>query len=379
MAAPGIPNLNTLRTSRGGAGLRGLRGRGRNPGESSGGPETESEKAAARDRIIQQTDNDASSSRMSAVALGYLTDPYARSFTQGQVAKRYPIINRGTYVRTTAIDRLVNAFLSTDPSTQKQIISLGAGSDTRFFRLPETDPRPLYHEIDFASNTSSKIAAIQHSPALQSRIGPFSINSTNTTLQSTNYNIHALDLRTLPTSPSNTLTINPQLPTLIISECCLCYLSPPETSTILSVLLTSLLTPSTPAALILYEPIRPHDPFGQTMISNLGSREIHLSTLKRFHSLAAQRLRLKAVGFVDGQGARDVEGLYYGRDEEAWIEPEERERVERLEWLDEVEEWKLLARHYCVAWGWRGEVFSLAWGNIRGEWTEDERGDEEVG
>jgi len=317
---------------------------------------------------------------MSAVALGYLTNPYARTFTQGQIAKRYPIINRGTYVRTTAIDHLVNTFLSTDPATKKQIISLGAGSDTRFFRLPETDPRPLYHEIDFGSNTSTKIAAIQHSPLLQSRIGPFSVDPSGTTLISSYYNIHALDLRSLTISPSNTLPgINPQTPTLIISECCLCYLSPPETTSILNTLLTTILAPSTPAALVLYEPIRPHDPFGQTMISNLGSRGIHLSTLKRFYSLAAQRLRLKTAGLVDGQGARDVEGLYYGRGDEAWIAPEERERIERLEWLDEVEEWKLLGRHYCVAWGWRGEVFSTAWGTIRGEWTEGERGDEEVG
>lgn len=317
---------------------------------------------------------------MSAVALGYLTDAYARSFTQGQIAKRYPIINRGTYVRTTAIDHLVNTFLATDPSTQKQIISLGAGSDTRFFRLPETNPAPLYHELDFSSNTSTKIASIQHSSLPQSRIGPFSVDSLGTTLASTNYNIHALDLRTLTSATSNTPpNMNPQLPTLIISECCLCYLSPPETTSILTTFLTSILAPSTPAALVLYEPIRPHDPFGQTMISNLGSRGIHLSTLKRFYSLAAQRLRLKTVGLVDGQGARDVEGLYYGRDDEAWIAPEERERIERLEWLDEVEEWKLLARHYCVAWGWRGQVFSTAWGDIKGGWTEGERGDEEVG
>jgi len=315
---------------------------------------------------------------MSAVALGYLTDPYARSFTQGQITKRYPIINRGTYVRTTAIDRLVNIFLSTDPSTQKQIISLGAGSDTRFFRLPETDPKPLYHEIDFASNTAVKISQIQSSPLLQSRIGPFSVDATGTALTSPHYNIHALDLRSLTTTNTSLPGTDPEAPTLIISECCLCYLSPQDTTSILTHLLSQILHPSTPAALILYEPIRPHDPFGQTMISNLSSRGIHLSTLKRFYSLAAQRLRLKNVGLVDGQGARDVEGLYYGRGDEEWVAADERERIERLEWLDEVEEWKLLARHYCITWGWRGQVFGTAWASIKGGWTEGERGDEEI-
>jgi [phosphatase 2A protein]-leucine-carboxy methyltransferase len=50
----------------------------------------------------------------------------------------------------------------------------------------------------------------------------------------------------------------------------------------------------------------------------------------------------------------------------------EKERVAGLEMLDEVEEWQLLARHYCVAWGWRsgaGEdtgVFD-GWKEIEGQ------------
>jgi len=51
-----------------------------------------------------------------------------------------------------------------------------------------------------------------------------------------------------------------------------------------------------------------------------------------------------------------------------------------LEWLDEVEEWKLLASHYCVAWGWRdGEdekVFGEAWKDVGGGWTDRERVDD---
>jgi [phosphatase 2A protein]-leucine-carboxy methyltransferase len=38
---------------------------------------------------------------------------------------------------------------------------------------------------------------------------------------------------------------------------------------------------------------------------------------------------------------------------ENWIDEREKERVARVEMLDEVEEWRMLARHYCVAWGWR--------------------------
>src|SRR5579859_924893 len=41
----------------------------------------------------------------------------------------------GTYVRTRAIDRLIKSFLTSSPEKLKQIVSLGAGTDTRFFNL----------------------------------------------------------------------------------------------------------------------------------------------------------------------------------------------------------------------------------------------------
>ena len=73
-----------------------------------------------------------------------------------------------------------------------------------------------------------------------------------------------------------------------------------------------------------------------------------LQTLKKYASLARQRERLKIRGFRDGQRAADVDFLW-----DAWVDDDEKARVKTLEMLDELEEWRLLARHYCVAWGWR--------------------------
>lgn len=85
MAAPQIPNLNSLRRGR---------GRGRGIGRSTdNGPES---RPSGKDRIVQGTDNDASVSRLSAVDLGYLTDAYATALTpRGSATRRFPIINRG--------------------------------------------------------------------------------------------------------------------------------------------------------------------------------------------------------------------------------------------------------------------------------------------
>lgn len=51
-------------------------------------------------------------------------------------ARKSPLINVGTHHRTYAIDRLVERFLE---KGGKQIVSLGAGSDTRFWRLMVCD------------------------------------------------------------------------------------------------------------------------------------------------------------------------------------------------------------------------------------------------
>lgn len=102
MSANQIPNLNTLR--RGGGGLRSrLRGRG-GPGSASlleDQSHSRQNTAAAKDKIIQGTDNDASVSRLSAVELGYLDDVFARVLTVGvggPGSRRFPIINRGEHI-----------------------------------------------------------------------------------------------------------------------------------------------------------------------------------------------------------------------------------------------------------------------------------------
>jgi [phosphatase 2A protein]-leucine-carboxy methyltransferase len=286
------------------------------------------------------------------------------------------LINTGTYVRTSAIDQLIDRFLSTPTTGPKQIVSLGAGTDTRYFRLRDKypDTHIIYHEIDFPSNTSAKLSAIRRHQQLHTKL-PLERTGSSTPLMpdviqyhSATYNVHALDLRSLaqPTedgSPSPLPNLHPSTPTLILSEMCLVYLQASTVSSILSALLKTYLPAPTPVSLILYEPILPNDAFGQVMTSNLASRNIRLPTLSAYPGLADQRTRLKTYGFVDGARAADTEWLW-----RQWVSEEEKERVAGLEMLDELEELELLLRHYCVAWGWRdgGDgVFSEAWGGVR--------------
>lgn len=92
------------------------------------------------DEAIRQTDSDAALARFSAVQKGYFSDPFIRSLVPRGAhlqPPRPPLINVGTYVRSEAIDRLVNEWLELagQDGRQCQIVSMGAGSDTRFWRI----------------------------------------------------------------------------------------------------------------------------------------------------------------------------------------------------------------------------------------------------
>ena len=288
-------------------------------------------------------------------------------------------------MRTSAIDRLVRQFLSVPRKGVKQIISFGAGSDTRYFRLLDdtSNLSVIYHEIDFPVNCAQKIARIKQNPHLLQKFQSIQgsgadviFSDDDTALYSPTLNIHPVDLRKFSKSANSTTNeaptvcnLNTLSSTLIISECCLCYLPPNDTDEILKNFSKNIMSSESPLALILYEPIRPDDSFGRMMVSNLASRGIVMQTLHRFSTLLRQRQRLKDCGFTNAQKAADVDFIW-----ESWISEGEKERVAGLEMMDELEEWHLLAQHYCVAWGWREDVsysdnavFSEAWADIIGQ------------
>ena len=250
---------------------------------------------------------------------------------------------------------------------KKQIVSLGAGSDTRYFRLQtDTSLRPqsfVYHELDFAENTAGKIKTILNVKKLNECIQePLDISTDGTELHSPNYHIHPIDLRSLATRTSTLMAsaesidlkdLDISLPTLLISECCLVYLEPAAADAVLDYF-THLFLADVPLGLIIYEPINPFDSFGEVMVSNLAARGIVLQTLQKYHSLNSQTARLKNQGLFSNAAAADVGFLW-----ENWVSAEEKERVAGLEMVDEIEEWRLLAQHYCVVWGWRGENDSV--------------------
>ncbi|KAF7558976.1 hypothetical protein G7046_g5170 [Stylonectria norvegica] len=349
MSEPQIPNLlNTLRASRGG---RPARGRGHGGHASS---------SMTHDAAIQGTDTDAAVSRLSAVDMGYLDDPFAAYLVQtadGPAPRRLPIINRGTYTRTTALDTLVDSFLSDEASgnetLEKQIVSLGAGTDTRPFRLFPKAGRPglVYHEIDFETTSAKKLRTVQATPLLRNILTDI-VTGENGSWSSRpasggEYYCHGVDLRDLTDPSKRTLPgLRIDIPTLLLSECCLCYL-PASTAAQVVGFFTSQIPR---IATVIYEPIKPDDAFGKMMVSNLAARRIHMPTLDVYREAADQDARLREAGF-DTVRHMTVDDIW-----DTWVAPEEKERVDALEGLDEVEEWNLLAGHYVVMMYVSGET-----------------------
>ncbi|KIW80800.1 hypothetical protein Z517_07417 [Fonsecaea pedrosoi CBS 271.37] len=389
MSAPAIPNLNSLRRG----GQRG-RGRGRADHHTQAGVgQGSGRNQIHHDEIVQNTDTDAATSRQSAVDAGYLEDPFsALLHTGGPVSRRLPLMNRGrslavnmvhvlnlpaagTYVRTTSIDRIVDTFLSSAGEGRKQIISLGAGSDTRYFRLRQKRRKGdvVYHELDFEANTRRKIiqlrspsfeAAAKQLAEVDTQGADVQVSHDAAALVSSDYLVHPQDLRYLPQKEGLLTGMDITLPTLIISECCLVYLPPEGADAVLNYF-SKLFPETTPLAIAIYEPIRPHDPFGKTMVSNLMGRGIQLQTLEKYAGLEEQRRRLRTFGYGEGSGggaqAADIDFIW-----QRWITPEEKERVEGLEWMDEVEEFVLLAKHYCICWGWKAFEEESPWKDLPG-------------
>ncbi|EFX04162.1 saga-like transcriptional regulatory complex subunit [Grosmannia clavigera kw1407] len=397
MSAPAIPNLLSRlgggppRSGRGGrhAGSRGgLHGRNHRHGHGGHGGHGGPASGMDHDTVIQSTDSDAALSRMSAVDLGLLDDRFARFFVigGGLAAPRLPIINRGTYTRTTALDKIIGSFLSGADSSisqvafspPRQVVSLGAGTDTRSLRMLSGDGPQLfntsYHEIDFPTVCERKRNVLQSVPSLGSLLASpvVEVHTSATTAGMTTDSTHGetmhetcwradlghgnqlwghgLDLRQLATAAakderkenncSATLAgLRTDIPTLLVSECCLCYLQVPEALAVLRWFADRI----PDLGVVIYEPIEPNDAFGRTMAANLSTRGLHMPTVAVYENGSAQEMRLlKQVG-LDKASHASIEKIW-----KDWVPSEEKDRINELNALDEEEEWQLLASHYMM-------------------------------
>ncbi|TKY88558.1 hypothetical protein EX895_002547 [Sporisorium graminicola] len=376
------------------------------------------------DDAVRNTDSDALLSRLSALKLGYLApEPFTQEFSTSSPSthrhdastRRSPLINIGTYLRCSTIDAQVEAFLRQGDG-QKQIISIGAGSDSRYWRfMSDADlSQRLHHyvEIDFAENTNQKLSRILRSAILRSYLDPASSihgvplnqlsqqsqtaasqqqspsdTGRSDVVRSSKYTLLAADVRSLhPDTPAaqridleqllgpDATGLNPELPTLVLFECVLAYISPDKADWLLALLGQRFARIQALSYDIALAGDSEHSPptaiptvsssgdaqaastpsrFGKMMLQNLEMRKLSLPGAKAYPTIQAQSQRFVRAWSSDPRDDADRQRsvLTAGRSLfSIWstLDAEQKSRLSRLEGLDEVEEIDMLLRHYCI-------------------------------
>ena len=196
---------------------------------------------------------------------------------------------------------------------------------------------------------------------------------------SSNYHLIGHDLRAPPASLFETLThpkhgYDRSIPTLFVLECVMMYLPDKATWELLRYLADSPTASSSQhnspsssdpfVAVAIYDPIPSNDRFGQLMIENLEragimGRKGHSRTrsgddddqapqlsLEKTQTLSDQLTKLTQSGFNIAVGCDMMNAYDHGV-----ISVEDRRRAARCEMLDELEEFVLLMKHYCLVVG----------------------------
>jgi len=285
---------------------------------------------------LPKTNDDAANAKLSCVKLGYFQDMFLPYFVKNLI-RRQPLINRGYYARVSIFRRTLRKFLENGGT---QILSLGAGFDTNYFLLCIEGYRDVtYYEVDFQEVVSTKAAIIQSHPKLASLLENAKITESGD-LISSRYYLLVADLRDIYAFEQKLLTMNIDFnkPTLVLSECVLVYLTTSSASQVIKWTTSKFAKP----LLLLYEPIKPNDPFGRVMLANMQTRGCPLKTVSAYPSLESQKERFLNLGYTHVY-AVDMLHVYNNL-----LDPAENKRVEKLEIFDEVEEWILIQEHYCL-------------------------------
>ena len=307
------------------------------------------------------TADHAARGKHAAVSEGYWSDAFVGCFSRGGFdASPGPLINRGQYARVAAIASAIEQFLSATAGQAAQIVSLGAGFDTCFWQLQAAGAAPrLYVELDQDDVVRAKCSQIAAKPMLHRALAPEGaacVTPNGISSGSSGYRLLPVDLNDVAQLERalSQAGWTPSQPTLVIAECVLVYMVPEASRAIVDFFGKACAR----AVLVAYEMVGPDDPFGRTMLQNLRRRGCPLLGLSAVPTVQAQQERCLSCGW---SRAEAMEMLAFF---DQVVGPDERARVCRIGLLDELEEWRMLLSHYCVALAVLDDAASPIFGNV---------------
>eukprot|EP00042_Codosiga_hollandica_P015529 m.37214 g.37214 ORF g.37214 m.37214 type:complete len:224 (-) comp44952_c0_seq2:478-1149(-) len=204
------------------------------------------------DSAVRATNDDAAFCKRSAVTKGYWSDAYVAAFTSGWDRRsKPPLVHRGYFARVKALDIVVKQFVGL-AGARSQILNLGAGFDTLFWRLSDEGvPFGKIVDIDMPEVIQTKKRIIESSKSLQKHLTEEANRS--------RYILVEADLRNLSAlrEKLEVAQIDVSAPTLVISECVLIYLPPDLSRGVLTWVAETFST----SFCVIYEQVRPTNRF----------------------------------------------------------------------------------------------------------------------
>ena len=232
----------------------------------------------------------------------------------------------------------------TDDVAGYQIISLGAGFDTRLFRFVDEFKGKKngkldnlrYFEIDFEQVIDEKRRIVERTPSLKelsSSWRPISFDL--------NGNIEKLEL-----GPD----FDPEAPTLVVAECCLMYLTAFAGDNLIA--WAGNFLKSNSVTFCSFDPILADDlkadRFAKTMLDNFETRGLDTRALLAYPSKSSVIRRFTATNNFLTVDAYTLLQLERDNLTEFLVSGQDRRHMAIKAALDEFEEWNLLANHYLL-------------------------------
>ena len=270
----------------------------------------------------------------------------------------------------------------------KQVINLGSGYDTSWWCLVGNNAsrdgkeestkrsRVKWYDVDFAEVTRRKIKTIEKHEALREPLGVYHFERDGSELRSTSgYNLVSADLRDAEELKDMLLEarVDWQLPTLFVTEVALSYLNGEKCEQVLRLCATcdgdkssdrvsikegnDSIKLAANRAIVSYEAMRLNDEFGRRMCKNV--REQRGTPFLALEEENGSRVDCASVEAMFLRcGFDSVKCRKMTECQDVLLSREEIYRAERLEMLDEREEFNLIQSHYGVSVAVRGDYFA---------------------
>lgn len=327
------------------------------------------------DEKTKMTALDAFSCKYSACKQGYISSVFTEAMRPhlespvNKFQKRSVMMHRGYYGRVKSQEHTIDKFLeiTSDCEHGRQVVFLGSGYDPLGLEIAQRHRNCIrIIEVDFPDVIRKKSEIYRKVPMIQSLLTQLAQeNSTFVSPALPTRSVGSIDgdcpmsddlgvvklvgcdLRDTDTLKrllqDSNISFSPVSPTLFITECVLVYMSSEHSSALISLFSEDLLAPSTPALWISYDMVHPEDTYGKMMLKNLRRAGFLLPGFESCPNPEAQCQRFLSHSTWTEAHSQDMLFIYRNI-----LDEEDKERINHLEIMDEVEEWNMLMEHYTL-------------------------------